>query len=148
MNKILFYAPNYHNTSYHCSTSNQRNTSNQYSTSNQYGPSNRCQPSNPHAPIIEFFPLGGGQEISTDGILPTQRIVYEHSVDGIFLTRECQHQYAHGHSLGYLTGVESLHEEIFPTRSPPLCCRNFFLLELPFDIPLKEFSSLRAQIVA
>ena len=102
MNKMLFYAPNYYN------PSNQRSTSNHCGTSDQQSLSNRCQLSNPRALMMGFPLLGGGQEISTDGILPTRsqsspnkifssrRTVSVHSVDGIFSTQKCRCRHPSG----------------------------------------------------
>jgi len=131
MNKMLFYAPNY------CSTSNQ------------------FQSSNPHALMMGFLPLRGGQAISANGIFPTrsqfsvdgisstQRTVFVHSADGISPTRKCQSRRDYRRSLGYPTEVETLCCGIFLTQSPQLCCRNFSLSEPPLG-----FFSLGTQAIA
>ena len=60
--------------------------------------------------------------------------------------RQCRHVYMP--FLNHLMRIEILRSGIFPTRSPPLCYRDFYLSELPFDTLLMRFSPLGSQTLA
>ena len=90
-----------------------------------------------------------------DGIFPTRRRQQDFFAAGIsplgemsvrpantiFFTRKHQCRHAHMLFLDRHTGVELSAVEFFHSESP-LCCKDFFLSEPPFDAQLMGFSSL------
>jgi len=125
-----------HGTSNQCSTWNHRSTSNHPSTSNQYSPSNRCQPSNPHTPMMGFSPFEGSQKNihwwdfpCSESVLPSwesphseECVCAHHRWDSPLVSVNADMPTG---TLSYPMGVKTLRCEISPTRSPPLCCRDF-----------------------